>query len=467
MSAGGLLRRVAAAVVAGVPVVAAASVSAQSAPQILTLERALEIARESNPAYRQAFNTAGLSAVEARTTLFDQVLPKANLSLLNTGFTGNLTHRATDFYGNPIQRPVSDWTYFSDTYQGLSLSWGIQGGSIVHALRRQGVTARGRDLAEAKALADVEIGVRRAYMDALEQRDLLRTEEALVEARRVDLEVANRLFTLAMKTRVDVLNAELGIEQQALAARQQRALYEKAKLALRTRLGDDELGEFELAGEPLPAFDPSMVDRETLVATALDVNPRLRQAVAAVDLARVGASEAKAAWWPTLSMSLSLSRTAQTTPTERSRDALFDLSFDEDLDSRFRIGLQIPMFNNFFQNRQRQAEAGVELDNRIEQEREARLEVEETVRGAHLELANQWESLRLAERSAEIAQEALRLAQEEYRIGTRTFEDLRQSIDAEADTRRQVIQARYSFVDALLSLEEAVGTRVAPAGAGR
>ena len=44
---------------------------------------------------------------------------------------------------------------------------------------------------------------------------------------------------------------------------------------------------------------------------------------------------------------------------------------------------------------------------------------------------------------------------------TLTFEDLRQSIDAEAETRRQVIRSRYSFVDALLSLEEAVGAPVA------
>ncbi|MGD8321205.1 MAG: TolC family protein, partial [Gemmatimonadota bacterium] len=66
--------------------------------------------------------------------------------------------------------------------------------------------------------------------------------------------------------------------------------------------------------------------------------------------------------------------------------------------------------------------------------------------------------------------EALRLAREEYRIGTRTFEDLQQAITSEADTRRQVIEARYSFVDALLNLEEAVGTEVtppAPAGGGR
>ncbi|HSG08462.1 MAG TPA: TolC family protein, partial [Longimicrobiales bacterium] len=86
---------------------------------------------------------------------------------------------------------------------------------------------------------------------------------------------------------------------------------------------------------------------------------------------------------------------------------------------------------------------------------------------AMLELSNQYEGMRLAERSAEIAEEALRLAREEYRIGTRTFEDLRQAVESEATIRRQLIQGRYAFVDALLSLEEAVGTRVTPAGLER
>jgi outer membrane protein TolC len=151
-----------------------------------------------------------------------------------------------------------------------------------------------------------------------------------------------------------------------------------------------------------------------------------------------------------------VSRRAQTPRSQ----ALFDFSFDEPLDHRFFIGLQVPMFQNYFQNRRTIAQRSVALANETEAEREARLQVEETVRGALLELRNQWETLRVSERAAQIAEQALELAREEYRLGTRTFEALRQSIDEEAVTRRQVIQARYVFVDALLDLEEAVGTRV-------
>jgi outer membrane protein len=124
------------------------------------------------------------------------------------------------------------------------------------------------------------------------------------------------------------------------------------------------------------------------------------------------------------------------------------------------------MFNDYFQNRQAQHRSAVEARNAREEARASTLRTEQEVRGALLELENQHESLRLAERSAEIAVEALRLAREEYRLGSRSFEDLRAAFDREADTRRQVIQARHSFVDALLSLEEAVGQPVGPDGAG-
>jgi outer membrane protein len=428
----------------------------------LTLEDALRIAAGGNPTYRQAVNTLGLKAPDLRATWFEQVLPNASLSLFDTYFTGNLTRRGTDNFGNPIESPVSDWNYFSQTNQSLNLNWSIQGASILNALSGQKLTNLDRDLGEEEARAALGVSVRRDYWDVLEQRELMRAEEGLVEARGVDLDVAERLFGLAMRTRVDVLNAELAVEQQALALRQQQAEFEKAKLGLLTRLGDEELAPIHLSEPELPIFDPEDLDAEALVRTALDVNPEIRRADVAVRSAGNSLSQSRQSWWPTLIFNYNVARTAQAPQGE----ALFDRSWDEGLDQRFFIGLEVPMFNSFFSDQRGTQQAAVELDNRREAERETVLRIKETVRSALLELENQWESLRLVERSAEIAVEALRLAREEYRIGTRTFEDLRQTIDQEAETRRQVIQARHSFVDALLSLEEAVGTRVGPASSG-
>lgn len=149
---------------------------------------------------------------------------------------------------------------------------------------------------------------------------------------------------------------------------------------------------------------------------------------------------------------------------------MFDPALTGKTESQFFVQFAIPVLNGFFQQRSAQAAASVDVSNQREADRQARLELEETIRGALLDLENQWTSYELSELSNEIAAEALRLAREEYRLGSRSFEDLRSSFQQESTTRRDSIAARYNFVDALLALEEAVGSSVRemiPAGSAQ
>lgn len=449
-----------AAAVATLAIVAALApppASAQAGDTIqLTLEDALGIARGSSPAYRQAVNSAALNPSDWRTTLLTQVVPSVQLDLFGTNFTGNIQRRSVDNFGNPIENPGADWVYFSNTNQRLSLGWNFQGSSIFNAMDRQRLNNRQRLLDEGRALLDLEVAVEREFWALLEQQELLGAEADLLAASELDRDATERLFRLGSRNRVDVLNAELAIERQRLALRQQEAQVERAKLALRARLGDDELPPFEPADTPLPDFDPGSLDADALVQMAIAVSPTLESSRLSVETARVGVRDANQQWWPTISLNYSISRRAQTPETA----ALFDVTFDEDLDQQFSIGFSIPMFNNYFRNRQSMRSASVTLQNQTEAERAARLDLEETVRGAHLALQYQYDNLQISQRAAEIAAEALELAREEYRLGSSTFQELRQSIESEADAERQVIQARHAAANALLDLESAVGTRL-------
>jgi outer membrane protein len=445
-----------AALAAGVAA-AATPAGAQTGDTIqLTLEDALGIARGSSPAYRQAVNSSGLNQSAWQTTLLTSLVPSVNLSVFSTDYYGNIQRQATDFFGNPIANPSAEWVTYSNTNQQLALNWSIQGSDIFNALNRQRLENRSRLITEARALIDLEVAVEREFWALLEQDELLRAEEELLAASEIDRDVTERLFRLGSRSRVDVLTAELAVEQRRLSLRRQEAEVERAKLALRARLGDDRLPPFEPAAAELPDFDPTGLDADALVRMALAVNPSMESASVSVEQAQLEVRDAGRLWWPRLSVGYSIGRRAQT----RQSDALFDLSFDEDLDQRFSIGLSIPMFGNYFQNRQSQRQASVTLENQTEAERGARLELEQSVRGAHLALEYQWDNLRISERAAEIASEALELAREEYRLGSSTFQDLRQSIDSEADARRQVIQARHAAANTLLDLEAAVGTRL-------
>jgi outer membrane protein len=402
----------------------------EPAPLVLTLDQALALAAGENPTVRRAVNEAGLNGAEMRSTWMDELLPQASLTLFTTGFTGNLQRQAFDNFGNPIANPQAEWNYFSRTLHNLNLAWSFQGPSLWHAHRRQSLVNDNRDAAERVALNDVQVEVQRRYLDALEQQALMTAEEELLEARRIDLDVAERLFSLALRTRVDVLSAELAVEQQTLVLQQQQTEYTRALLALRMAMGSSDTRPIEVVETEVPIFDPVGLEAADLLSRALESSPTVLQSELAVRTAEVGLSERKSQWWPRITAGVDVYKQS----FREQGDALFDPSVTE------------------------QQQASVEVANRREDDREARIELEATIRGALLDLGNQWTSFRLAERSSAIAGEALRLAREEYRLGTRSFEELRSAVEQEADTRRQQITARHGFFDTLLVLEQAVGT---------
>ena len=152
-------------------------------PIQLSLGQALEYAEGSNPALRRATNSTLVNGAEMRSTWAEQLLPRAELTLFNTAFTGNLQRRAFDNFGNPIANPSAEWNYFSQTVHTLGLSWSVQGASLFQTHERQQLTNEGRDIGVLRARTDMEIQVQRLYIDAMEQKALMQAEEELVAAR--------------------------------------------------------------------------------------------------------------------------------------------------------------------------------------------------------------------------------------------------------------------------------------------
>lgn len=439
-----------------VSIVPGSGLTAQEA-RPLSLSEALSIARVDNPTVLQATNQLTLNEPERWNYLFGNLLPDVTVDLFSTGYSGNLQRRATDVFGNPVDSPTADWVYFSNTRQSVNLSWQIQGLSLLNAARRRSQRVTERDLGVSSAQWTLRAQVHRQFFEALEQRELLSTEEALLEGRRIDLASAERRFEIAGASRVDVLNAEVQVAQQEIAIERQRGALEQALLQLRQTLGGNAVAEVE--DEPLPLFDPTGLDDDVLVRQALTMNPSVREAEGQVTGARIGVNEAKDTWWPTIQANYRFSVLAQ----DQETSALFDFGYDElDLGQNFSLSLSFPALNNFFQTRENNVSAEVQLANQEIVLDQRQLEIEASVRSQLVTLRNEWRALRIAERSAEVAAQSTELAREEYRLGIRTFEELQTTVEQEANAVRQELTARYAFVDALLALEESVGSPIRP-----
>lgn len=436
---------------AGLPVPAEAQ---QGDTLVLSFDRALAIARRSNPAYRRAVNDLTLNGPDTRATWAREILPSVQLNL-STSYQGNLQRRATDNFGNPIANPGAAYTYFSSTRQGLSLGWQLQGASV--RARKQDLDARrkGRRVAEEVAFEILRIELGRRFFDALEQEALLRAQRAAGDASRSDREVVEERFRLALATRVDVRQAELRTERRELAERQQAGRRDRAFLALRTMLGDSGLPPVRPEPTEPPILDPASLDGEALVRRAIASGPAVRREEAVLAEQEVQVQLSHGLYWPMLSMQWQFARHVQG-PRSGSLFSLGGFGGNA-LSSGFSVTMSAPFLNDVAGGRLLMARAEVQRDNQREALREARFDAERATRTALIALRDRWDGLAIARRWLAVAREAVELAREEYRLGIRTFEQLQLAVDEQADAREQAIAARYGFVGALFDLEDAVG----------
>jgi outer membrane protein len=417
----------------------------------LSLEDALDRARIHNPDFRMAQNNLELSRTGRREAL-GAFLPNLNLQA-GTGLSFDRQLVSTDFFGNPIENPVTEWNTSSNSSQYLGGSITLfQGGQRFHELSIQGAQARAREAAVVTQLRAVRAEVVRIYHRAQAQQATLRVEEDLLEGRRLDLELTRRMYDLAGASRVEVLAAELNVQRQEQRIQQTQAQFEQGILSLRRAIGDPELGEFGLSAVPPEPFDPAGLDADELVTRAQESSPTVLQQAAQLDVSDAQARSARGSRWPTVSLSFGFNQRT----FAQERDALFDLYPDQGRYGSTSMSLTIPLFSRF-QTQARVAEAEVGRENARETLRKTRLQLDEEVRSRLIALQTAYQGYQIALRSREIAQERLNLAREQFRLGSRTFTELQRDIDDAANAEREVITQLFGFLEARVNLEETVG----------
>jgi outer membrane protein TolC len=441
------------AAAAGVPGWAAGQESSDP-PTVLTLERARALAMESNPRYRRSLNDLTLTD-PAQRQLWAKWLPTLDLS---AGTSQSFVRReiGTDDFGNPIPNPEAVTRWNSSGSQNLSFGLDLFNGRNIYAFSETRaqveVWTRGAETTLVTVLSEVD----RQFFEAQRGAELLEVEAEILRERERDLEVARRLFNLAVRNRTDVLGAELAVRRQEQTVENVRSDYEKARIALQTTLGRPDLDEFEMAPAPVEIFDPAILPEEDLVAAAMVTNPRVLGESARVRYANAGVSSARSDRWPTLRLNGNLGRSA----FGPDQSALFDIIRPSSQSGgSLSLSIGIPLFQQF-QTSYSIAQAQVELQNAQETERETRLDVEREIRERLIELRNAYLSYGLEEIALALAQERAGLVREEYQLATKSFEDLQVALVGVDEAQRAFVQARYAFLAARIALEEALGQRL-------
>lgn len=437
----------------GMPVAAQAPVE----PAVLSLQDALTRALEHSPQYRQALNNLELAGPQSRRA-WGGFLPSLNASY-GTGESFRRETTALDNFGNPIENPQAETVFSSSSGQGVSLGVDLfQGGRRFHELGRARADAEVTRRAGEQELNDVLRDVQGQFIEAQKQRALLAEEEELLQGRRRDLELTQRLYELASKTRSDLIGSELELEQQRVAVGRSRGEYQKALLALKRVIGDPALGDVDVDGGGPEVFDPAGIEITQLLQEAMSASPTVREAMASSNSSQAALKVERSSRWPSLSLNSNLNRQS----FGRNEDALFDFG-PRDFSGSIALQVSIPLFSRFETSYQI-AQADVAFRNSVERVRQVELQVEEDVQAKYVDLQTTWSTVQQSARGLELAEERLRIVREEYRLAAKSFEDLQLAVRQAGQARRDVVNERFAFFQALLDVHHAAGVVAQEAG---
>jgi outer membrane protein len=431
----------------------ASTLVAQQAPQRLTLDEAQRLATLNNPQFRSVQNDVLVAEANVRQS-YGRFLPSVDAGL---GFSGSnsSTLTATDDFGRPIEGARRVETERSSASQGIGLNFTLfDGGRNLRGVSSAKAELRATEARVAREANRLRAQVAREYFGALRLEQQIELEQRVLAARRDDLERTQKLLAVAATKYVDVLSARVQVAEAEQLVDRTRGDAEKARLLLKQTMGVEGAAAFALSSPVPEAFDPSALDVEALVGTALNASPAIGERTAAVAAADKRTTDAKASRWPSIIGGVNLGR-----GTNASGYNAFGELNPANRFWDFSVRLNLPIFSQFTTSYSI-AQADAAASDARESLRQERLTVEREVRAAYIDLGNAYRNARLAEQKREISMERLAAAQEEYRLGGIDFFRLQNYANEAASADRQLLEARFNFVVAMIALEEKVGAPV-------
>ena len=477
--------------------VPAASMSAQQTQQDtlrLSLEDALRMAREQNPAYLATRNNAEVDDWSVREA-YGALLPSASLD-------GTISWQgAGDQRFGSLTLAANQPAYYLSNYN-IGLSYALDGSRLLGPS-----AARARRAASAADIRAAEMNLRasvtKAYLEVLRRIEAERITAQQLEASRFNLRLARGQQEVGAVTPLDARRAEVEEGRAEIALLQASNARETARLRLLQQIGIDV--DRPVALTTTFVLQQPQWSRDTLLALAMAQNPTLASREAAVRAGEVGVRQARTAYLPTLSARFGLAgytreasdanyliQQAQAsvasqvqscvifneiykgltnplptrdcsaiafTDAQRnqivSSNAAFPFNFTGQPASA-SLTLSLPVFSGLGRERQLES-AKVAREDAELQAREQRIALAADLTITLRAVTTAYQSAMLEEKNRTLADEQLRLAQERYRVGAISIVELVDAETTKAEADQSYVNAVFAYHDAVTDLESVVG----------
>ncbi len=345
--------------------------------------------------------------------------------------------------------------------RGASASGGTETQAELDLASRLTLWRRGREESVAESRASLQASeqghlstiqslvnqVARDYYGALAARQLIGVAEGGVGSARIHLEQVKARIALGATAEVDALTAESDLAQAQLDLIDARSTLRSAFAQLKNDMGLAPESVYEITEEPLPEAEP-IPSLEDAVRVALEKRPDVQSARASASASRYALAQAKIRRGPIPEVAAEY---AQGYTDWESRDPSWNVL----------LSLSWPLFDGYATKADvMAAQASVRRsDANLQQSiNQVGLEVE----NALVEAQRTRERLEGTAKSLAAAEARLAAAEGKYRQGVGILLEVIDARVAVTNARASQVRARYDYQTALVSLQRAMGTLIAP-----
>lgn len=295
--------------------------------------------------------------------------------------------------------------------------------------------------------------VKKEYYRVLEKKKLIEVAQESVKSFQQHLDRAEMYHKTGMRTRIDVINAEVELSNANM--RLLRAQYDLrlARVALEKALGVKPYnGNYALLEQPvnidnvLESMPPVAQSLDALIEHAYKRRPDLIQSQKITEAAQAKYKEAKGDYWPSITM-----------------EANYD-DYDTDL-SLYKDSWDVGMACNWelfsgLHTKGAVAEAlGVMLEEKAKLQ-SLELDVGKEVTESYLKTDENRESVQIALQTLSLAKENLALAEKRYETGAYDVIEFNDAQLSLTKTRSELVVTYYGYLTALAAIEYAVGDAI-------